>query len=183
MTYPEAKVKTEEVIALVDKMVKQDENGNTILHPGLRDVVGWQANLPEDIFGLSIYPRPGTEGYDFLTLLKQIRGKQFMEAYQSLKGGGQITEVEGEKATEAMARMDRAQSEKAFIEGALEFRNVMAGALERLRVKAGMPAPGNQPPPTPPTIPETPTSGAIKRNMTAEELQELEMLRKQQGAR
>jgi len=37
--------------------------------------------------------------------LDQLKGMQFMSAYKGLKGGGQITEVEGQKATDAIARM------------------------------------------------------------------------------
>lgn len=47
-------------------------------------------------------------------LIDQIRGDVFLQAFSTLKGGGQITEIEGEKATQAQARLSTAQSEEAF---------------------------------------------------------------------
>ena len=55
----------------------------------------------------------------------QIKGKTFMEAYKTLKGGGQITEVEGKKATEAQARLDNAQDEEDYIEALRELRDII----------------------------------------------------------
>lgn len=40
--------------------------------------------------------------------VKQIQGINFMEAFVTLKGGGQITEAEGLKATAARSRIDDA---------------------------------------------------------------------------
>ena len=47
-------------------------------------------------------------------LIDQIRGDVFLQAFSTLKGGGQITEIEGEKATQAQARLSTAQSEEDF---------------------------------------------------------------------
>ncbi len=54
-----------------------------------------------------------------------------MQAYDTLKGGGQITEVEGKKATDAMARMNPRQSKEAFLEGISEFQGIVRTAKER----------------------------------------------------
>ena len=44
--------------------------------------------------------------------MEQIRGKNFLTAYQQLKGGGAITEIEGTKAEAAQARLvHRAEQE------------------------------------------------------------------------
>ena len=61
-----------------------------------------------------------------------------MEAYQGLKGGGQITEVEGAKAQSAISRMNIGQSEKEFKTAVKEFREVLKVGLERARKKAGL---------------------------------------------
>lgn len=73
----------------------------------------------------------GSAAADFQAKLDQLGGKQFLEAFQSLKGGGQITEVEGTKATNAIARMQTAQSEEAFKEGLNEFKGIVSNALTR----------------------------------------------------
>lgn len=45
---------------------------------------------------------PGTQMADTQALINQIGGQAFLTAFESLKGGGQITEVEGTKATQAI---------------------------------------------------------------------------------
>ena len=79
---------------------------------------------------------PATAGADFRTVYDQIKGKQFMEAYKTLKGGGQITEIEGNKATEAMARMGKSQSEVAFVEALNELKDVITKVLARQKAFA-----------------------------------------------
>lgn len=84
-------------------------------HPGFPSVVG----MPS-LGKLSRFVG-GTEEAGFDKVHKQIVGKTFMEAYKTLKGGGQITEVEGQKATEALQRLDTKLSEKEYIAAAEEF--------------------------------------------------------------
>ena len=98
-------------------------------HPGLSDVVG----APNPFTKWT----PGTDAADFKAYLDQVKGKQFMEAYKTLKGGGQITEIEGRKATDAMARMSTAQSEKAFKAGVKDFMEVVASLRDRMLSKGG----------------------------------------------
>jgi hypothetical protein len=106
-------------------------------HPGMKDVIG----LPDNPLALKGY-MPATDAADFMSIYKQITGKQFMEAYKTLKGGGQITEIEGRKATEAMARMSTSQSEAAFLEALREFREVILIGLARQKTLAGVYRPG-----------------------------------------
>jgi hypothetical protein len=80
----------------------------------------------------------GTQPRNFQVVLDQIGGTAFLQAFESLKGGGQITEVEGRKATEAIARLNRAQSDAEFEASLTELRGVMEKGYERL---TGQPAP------------------------------------------
>lgn len=75
---------------------------------------------------------PGTTPRDFQVVLDQIGGTAFLQAFESLKGGGQITEVEGKKATDAMARLNRAQSDEEFQRSLMDLREVMQKAKARL---------------------------------------------------
>lgn len=84
-------------------------------HPGFETVVG--APSP----GKATQFVPGTEAAGFKALQDQITGKQFMQAYETLKGGGQITELEGQKATDALSRMKTSQSEEEYKKAADEF--------------------------------------------------------------
>jgi hypothetical protein len=98
----------------------------TKTHPGRQYATGKSSILPKV---------PGTAPADFQVLLDQIGGQQFLQAFETLKGGGQITEVEGRKATEAMARMNPRQSEEAFLQGVNEFQSIVRSAKERANAK------------------------------------------------
>lgn len=73
--------------------------------------------------------------------MDQIGGQSFLQAYNALRGGGQITEVEGKKATEAMARLNTAQSEADYRQALGELRTIVQNGLARARQKAGGGAP------------------------------------------
>lgn len=77
-------------------------------------------------------------GRDALARYNQLKGKAFLQAYSTLRGGGQITEVEGAKAENAMARMDRAQSEDDFKAALGDFRDAVRTGIQKLKEKAGV---------------------------------------------
>ncbi len=96
-------------------------------HPGLSYAVGKSSVLPVI---------PGTPAADFKVRLDQVQGAQFLQAYETLKGGGQITEVEGKKAEAAIARMNRAQTEEEFKRSVEDFQSIVAAGVERAKAKA-----------------------------------------------
>ena len=55
-------------------------------------------------------------------VLDKIKGGVFLTAFESLKGGGQITELEGKKAEQAQARLLETQSPEAFRDALAELR-------------------------------------------------------------
>ena len=59
---------------------------------------------------------PNTPEYDFMALLAQLDGELFMNAYAGLKGGGQITQIEGEKATQQIANLAIGQSKDQWLQ-------------------------------------------------------------------
>lgn len=79
---------------------------------------------------------PGTPLFDFGQKVEQLKGKTFLEAYQTLKGGGAITEVEGAKATVAIGRLNSAQTEAGFDAALNDLKDVIKSGLERARQKA-----------------------------------------------
>lgn len=121
------------------KTIKQLED-----HPGKKawGAFGMGAMLP-DI--------PGTDTRGFGALVDQVKGQNFMTAFQSLKGAGAITEQEGAKAEKAQARLDRAQSEKDFDVALQDLKEVVMAGMERARQKAGVK--NNQ------AMPAAPTAG------------------------
>lgn len=60
--------------------------------------------------------------------IQQIQGQAFLQAFESLKGGGQITEIEGAKAEAAIARLNTAQSADDFRAALIELKGVIKGA-------------------------------------------------------
>ncbi|MDE5451335.1 hypothetical protein GWE18_00395 [Bradyrhizobium sp. CSA112] len=122
------------------KTIKQLEE-----HPGKKawGAFGVGAMLP-DI--------PGTDTRGFGALVDQVKGQNFMTAFQSLKGAGAITEQEGAKAEKAQARLDRAQSEKDFDIALKDLKEVVMAGMERARQKAGIK--NNQPSPTTDSAPK-----------------------------
>lgn len=107
-------------IAVVDKALG---------HPGREAATGLSSRID---------PRnyvPGTDAADFQAVLEQITGTAFLQAFESLRGGGQITQVEGEKATNAIARLQRSQSDEEFAKSLNDLRQVMTAGYERLTGK------------------------------------------------
>jgi hypothetical protein len=97
-------------------------------HPGREYATGKSA-----IFPLV----PGTDPYDFEQIRKQAVGKVFLEAYQMLKGGGPITDIEGKKAEEAMGRLERAQSEEGFLSALDDLENAVIDGTRNMERAAG----------------------------------------------
>ncbi|WP_442184951.1 lytic murein transglycosylase [Rhizobium leguminosarum] len=83
----------------------------------------------------------GADGRDALTRLKQLQGGAFLQAYGLLKGGGQITEVEGRKAQDAMARMDRSLDEPHFRAALKDFRDAVEQGVAKMKERAKVAAP------------------------------------------
>ena len=97
--------------------------------PGMSTSVG--AKGIEYNFGMAKEPYGGTKAADFYTLLEQVQGGTFMQAFNNLKGAGQITEQEGAKATAAIARLNARQSEEGFAKALMDFDGVLAQAQVR----------------------------------------------------
>ena len=119
---------------------KVDSKGNIVRgkvapHPGFEGAVGISGIGSG--FGAAGYI-PGTDVQDFKTRFKQLEGQGFLQAFETLKGAGQITEVEGAKATAALNRMNLAQSEKEFIIAAREFEDNVKKGMEISKQRAGM---------------------------------------------
>lgn len=80
---------------------------------------------------------PGTDQADAFAIWEQIQGKAFLEAFNTLKGGGQITEKEGAKATAAITRLaQRKQSADGARAAIRDLRGVVSAAVARAQSKA-----------------------------------------------
>lgn len=113
---PQTVAKADQSIYAIDRMIR---------HPGRETATGLSGVLdPRNYI-------PGTNAKDFRVGLDQLKGQAFLQAFESLKGGGQITEVEGAKATAAMARLDTAQSDREFKAALIELRTILSNGKQR----------------------------------------------------
>jgi hypothetical protein len=102
---------------------------------------------------------PGTPAYDYLQKVNQAKGQVFRQVYESLRGGGAITEIEGGKAEQALARLDTAQTEDGFLQALNELEIIIKTGAERAKQKAAVGpqlSPVAPPPPAAPTVPPPP---------------------------
>jgi hypothetical protein len=100
-------------------------------HPGLEAATGLNSVINPANF------IPGTDAHDFALASQQLQGQAFLVAFESLKGGGQITEPEGKKATEAIAQLSRAQSTPQYRKALRTLRDIVVRAKDRAIDKAG----------------------------------------------
>lgn len=91
-------------------------------------VTGYMGQLP------TIRP----ESVDVEEKAGQLSGGAFLQAFESLKGGGQITEIEGSKATAALARLQNfKQSEKGYRDALKDFEFEVRELVALARARAG----------------------------------------------
>lgn len=69
----------------------------------------------------------------FQPKIDQLKGQTFLNAYERLKGGGVITEVEGAKAESALARLNQAQDPEDFRKALADLREVVNTGLARAK--------------------------------------------------
>lgn len=92
---------------------------------------------------------PTIPGYNsnFNNRLAQLQGQTFLQAFNSLRGSGAITEMEGEKATNSIARLNRASTEKEFYDALNDaratFANLQGGVRQRAQRGAVVPQMGS----------------------------------------
>ena len=127
----------EEAIRKVDELVGAAPVKNAegkLISAGTKPHAGFGQAVGAGIPGLKYIP--GTSVTDFNKRLEEIQGGAFLQAFNTLKGGGSITEAEGTKATQAINRMSTAQSEKEFNLAAREYQDVLRNGIARAKAKA-----------------------------------------------
>lgn len=130
---PEAIAMNNDAIRKIDEMIGGlDANGKPLPgakgkpHPGFNEAVG---------AGFGTAYIPGTQGKSFTIRHKEVLSQAFLDAFEALKGGGAITEKEGEKATAARTRMDLAQSETEYMAAAREYQGVLKRGVENAKTR------------------------------------------------
>lgn len=96
--------------------------------PGLDSNFGVKGTIPNI---------PGTEAADTAALIENLKGKAFMAAYEGLKGGGPITDIEGQKGTDAMAALGKSQSKESFLKNLGIMEKILKDNKERMAFETG----------------------------------------------
>ena len=122
-------------------------NANSMLKD-LNDLSSYTPDQLGSVYGMRgsiIGAIPGTESMKILALRNKILGKSFLDAYNTLKGGGQITEIEGTKATNAMSTLgERGIKPEDAYAAINDLREVIRNGVIRSKVKAGYPLSDNE---------------------------------------
>jgi hypothetical protein len=132
---PEAIAMSQDAIRKIDEMIGGvDAKGKPLTgakgqpHPGFSSAVGFGGSVPRFF--------AGTEAKNFEIRHNEVLSQAFLDAFETLKGGGAITEKEGEKATAARTRMNLASTEKEYAEAAREYQGVLKRGIESARQRA-----------------------------------------------
>ena len=101
-------------IALIDSIAKD---------PALPQITGMiQGRMPP----------MSQAGTNLAIKIEQLQGQTFLQAFESLKGGGAITEREGAAAQNAIARLQRTQDEREYVKALNELRTYLDRGRRRL---------------------------------------------------
>ena len=65
--------------------------------------------------------------------MDQLGGQAFLQAFESLKGGGTITEIEGLKAEKAIARLSTAVKKEQYVEALNDLKSVVNSGIAGLK--------------------------------------------------
>lgn len=110
---PAAVQKGEYAVQQLKGLLSTVPNANGVMVPnqGFEEQFGTLGPIP---VGQMTGAIPGTAKAGFQARLDQVQGAAFLQAFESLKGGGAISEVEGLKAQQAIIRASTAQSREDF---------------------------------------------------------------------
>lgn len=119
----------EEGAATIDNMLNtvQRIRGNKSLNDVLGSIEG---RLPSVI---------SDEGADAIALIDTLQSQAFLTQFDKLKGSGQITEIEGDKATKALQNLSRTQSEGQFKANLAEVERVLMKTRAGISKASGIP--------------------------------------------
>jgi len=101
---------------------------------GVADIKGVPIPFGSTIAGMF----PGTEATDFKARFDEIKGQQFLQGIEQLKGSGAISDAEGKAAQKAISRMSLSQSEAEFKKAADDFQGIIKRGVDRSLKKAGL---------------------------------------------
>jgi hypothetical protein len=105
-------------------------------HPGVPDLFGAKGGGAILSYVGKKEPIAGSNAAGAKALFDQVKGQQFLQAFENLKGGGQISEKEGESATKALSALNENISEKELIKNIGILKSTIDKAKTRAAIRA-----------------------------------------------
>jgi hypothetical protein len=118
LALPTVKATADQMLKTINDVEKHPSLGNSVGIPGQFPVI------------------PGTGRADFSARADQLKGQTFLQAYTTLRGSGAITDIEGKKGEDAIARLNRSQSEESYRAALKDLKEVVQGGVLRASAKA-----------------------------------------------
>jgi hypothetical protein len=139
-----AQGKAEEDVKAQEKLNKVNADSSNLIslldtlttHPGVPDLFGAKGGGAILSYVGKNEPIAGSNAAGAKALFDQVRGQQFLQAFENLKGGGQISEKEGEAATKALSALNENISEKELIKNIGILKSTIEKAKYRAEVRA-----------------------------------------------
>jgi hypothetical protein len=139
-----AQGKAEEDVKAQEKLnkINADSSNLTSLldalttHPGVPDLFGAKGGGAILSYVSKKEPIAGSNAAGAKALFDQVKGQQFLQAFENLKGGGHISEKEGEAATKAFSALNENISEKELIKNIGILKSTIDKAKYRAEVRA-----------------------------------------------
>jgi len=139
-----AQGKAEEDVKAQEKLNKINADSSNLTnlldslatHPGVPDLFGAKGGGAVLSYVGKKEPIAGSNAAGAKALFDQIKGQQFLQAFENLKGGGQISEKEGESATKALSALNENISEKELIKNIGILKSTIEKAKYRAEVRA-----------------------------------------------
>lgn len=139
-----AQGKAEEDVKAQEKLNKINADSSNLTnlldslatHPGVPDLFGAKGGGAILSYVGKKEPIAGSNAAGAKALFDQVKGQQFLQAFENLKGGGQISEKEGESATKALSALNENISEKELIKNIGILKSTIEKAKYRAEVRA-----------------------------------------------
>lgn len=131
---PSAKLNVEQELANIQAL-KTDTKGRNETFGTFEAIPGTGIGIPQQWLGAM----GATDKFGYKQRVEQVVGQNFLQAFQSLKGAGAITEQEGAKAQAAMARLSTAQKQDDFDQALADLEEVLQAGYAVLQQKAATP--------------------------------------------
>ena len=123
--------------AIIDLPKITDMGANTkrlvdelVTHPGFKGSVGMGVPFAKHV--------PGSPQADWKARFDQVGGGAFLQAAETMKGLGALSNTEGIAATKAVTRMSTATSETEFKAAAKDYQDTIDQGVRRMQQKAGV---------------------------------------------